>query len=74
MIKGFDYYTEGTEDVKQTPNQMAKNIILDAVFNSPSFWTESDAWNKDDMTDLETKKVQEAIDKQVSRVCKLMNF
>ena len=74
MIKGFDYYTEGTGDAKQTPNQMAKNIILDAVFNSPMFWSESGSWNVDTMTDLEIKKVEEAIKRQTERVCKLMNF
>ena len=74
MIKGFDYYTEGTGDIKQTPNQIAKNIILDAVFNSPAFWNESSSWNIDTMTELEIENVEKAIQRQTERVCKLMNF
>lgn len=74
MIKGFDYYTEGTGDVKQTPNQMAKNIILDAIFNSPTFWSESSAWNADNMTEIEKEKITKAIERQTERVCKLMNL
>ena len=74
MIKGFDYYKEGTGDVKQTPNQLAKNIVLDAIFSSPDFWTESSTWNHETMTELEVKKVNQAIERQVRRVCKLMGF
>ena len=73
MIKAFNYYKDGEAEIKQTPNQLAKNIVID-VLDRVNYWEEFDITNSDLMTEKEKEAVNDAVSKQLERVYKLLNY
>ncbi len=70
MIKAYDYFIEENpiEGTKQTANRLAKNILLEAIFNAEEGWTEVDTWNVNSMTETEKAKVNFELSKRVAKI------
>jgi hypothetical protein len=58
---------------KRTPNQFAKEVIVDFAERATEFWGETMlAENVDSMTPRELEQVEAAIEKQAQRVYRLL--
>ena len=62
------------QDEKCTANQLAKEMIMDAMSRQRAYWTESMELQYEKMTELEVEKVETQLQRQADRVAKFLGY